>query len=352
MKPLRPFIITGLTFRADGAGDIPIDYAADYYPYGKILREYKACNQNRYLSTHHERDKDTGYDNRGARLYDSEIGRFLGVDPLASSFPGHSPYNYVLGNPISLIDPDGRMPSNGGNSDKKERRRQRANRKFREKVREPLEAMWADAVKSNNSLTLDDARSVLGPEANRLAKKYGKRKWMWGGSRSSTSGRMGRTAPTGQRGNINVTIEFAKSKAKIGSFVDGNSASSAVPNLGFEETTTFGAPDGLSSAQISTGQFDVSFDGDNLPDRLTVSQGGGGETLMTGDFGLNNGPSLDGQVTYSGSFSGTVTGGSIDITVSRSPNAPAQDSRYRLNLSFSYLEIVRSTRVVDGVNNN
>ncbi|TXF90206.1 DUF2778 domain-containing protein [Neolewinella aurantiaca] len=110
MKPLRPFIITGLTFRADGAGAIQIDYAADYYPYGKILREYKACNQNRYLSTHHERDKDTGYDNRGARLYDSEIGRFLGVDALAGEFPGWSSYNYVLGNPVRLVDPDGMAP--------------------------------------------------------------------------------------------------------------------------------------------------------------------------------------------------------------------------------------------------
>jgi hypothetical protein len=31
--------------------------------------------------------------------------------------PGWSPFNYVLGNPISLIDPDGRMPSSGGPGD-------------------------------------------------------------------------------------------------------------------------------------------------------------------------------------------------------------------------------------------
>jgi uncharacterized protein RhaS with RHS repeats len=40
-------------------------------------------------------------------LYDSEIGRFLGVDPLAGKFAGWSPYNYVLGNPVRLVDPDG-----------------------------------------------------------------------------------------------------------------------------------------------------------------------------------------------------------------------------------------------------
>jgi RHS repeat-associated protein len=101
---------TRVTFRADAADAISITYAADYYPYGKILREYNSCKQNRYLSTHHERDQDTGYDNRGARLYDSEIGRFTGVDPLASDYAGWSSYNYVLGNPIRLVDPDGRAP--------------------------------------------------------------------------------------------------------------------------------------------------------------------------------------------------------------------------------------------------
>ena len=82
----------------------------NYYPYGKTLRQYKECNQNRYLSTHHERDKDTGYDNRGARLYDSEIGRFLGVDPLAGKFKAWSPYNYVMGDPATLVDPTGASP--------------------------------------------------------------------------------------------------------------------------------------------------------------------------------------------------------------------------------------------------
>jgi RHS repeat-associated protein len=101
---------TRVTFAADGPTDISIRYAADFYPYGKILREYKTCEAERFLTTHHERDKGTGYDNRGARLYDAEIGRFLGVDPLAGSFGAWSPYNYVVGNPILMTDPDGRNP--------------------------------------------------------------------------------------------------------------------------------------------------------------------------------------------------------------------------------------------------
>ena len=48
-------------------------------------------------------------------IFDRNLGRKVAqgvtrVDPLTSSFAEWSPYNYVLGNPISLIDPDGRAP--------------------------------------------------------------------------------------------------------------------------------------------------------------------------------------------------------------------------------------------------
>jgi len=35
---------------------------------------------------------------------------WLSIDPLAEKFPNASPYNYCLGNPINLVDPDGRAP--------------------------------------------------------------------------------------------------------------------------------------------------------------------------------------------------------------------------------------------------
>lgn len=34
--------------------------------------------------------------------------KWLSVDPLASKYPSHSPYNFVLNNPLNAIDPDGR----------------------------------------------------------------------------------------------------------------------------------------------------------------------------------------------------------------------------------------------------
>ena len=36
------------------------------------------------------------------------MARFNSLDPLAADFAAWSPYNYVLGNPVLLVDPDGR----------------------------------------------------------------------------------------------------------------------------------------------------------------------------------------------------------------------------------------------------
>jgi len=116
-----------LTYRSDGQGileknDFPIwrvytEWAEsskkgiNYYPYGKVLREFRAgVDQERYLSTQHERDAETGLDYRGARYYDADVARFLSLDPLAVKLPSWSPYCYVLGNPVGLIDEDGRYP--------------------------------------------------------------------------------------------------------------------------------------------------------------------------------------------------------------------------------------------------
>ena len=86
-----------------------IIYAGDYFAYGKILREFSEGAVEKYLTTFHERDEETGLDYRGARYYDSEIGRFLSTDPLAGKAPGWSPYRFCFDNPIIYTDPDGRF---------------------------------------------------------------------------------------------------------------------------------------------------------------------------------------------------------------------------------------------------
>ena len=40
-------------------------------------------------------------------LKEKEVQRFLSVDPRTDKYPGWSPFNYVLGNPIANIDPNG-----------------------------------------------------------------------------------------------------------------------------------------------------------------------------------------------------------------------------------------------------
>lgn len=50
----------------------------------------------------------SGYDYFGARFYDSDLGRWMTVDPLMDKYPGWSQYNYVMGNPLNSFDPDGK----------------------------------------------------------------------------------------------------------------------------------------------------------------------------------------------------------------------------------------------------
>ncbi len=59
-------------------------------------------------STGKERDEETGYSYFGARYMDHELlTGWLSVDPMADKYPGISPYNYCMWNPLKLVDPDG-----------------------------------------------------------------------------------------------------------------------------------------------------------------------------------------------------------------------------------------------------
>jgi RHS repeat-associated protein len=64
--------------------------------------------RQRYKFTEKERDAESGYDYFGARYYDSRIGRWMSVDPLAKQYAAWNPYHYSLMNPIRFIDVDGR----------------------------------------------------------------------------------------------------------------------------------------------------------------------------------------------------------------------------------------------------
>lgn len=103
------------SIRATLSRDGEIVAAQDYLPYGEIIpgRSFSSGGLNeKYKFTEKERDELNGYDYFGARYYDSGLARWQTVDPLADKYPGWSPYNYTLNNPLNFIDPDGKIVLN------------------------------------------------------------------------------------------------------------------------------------------------------------------------------------------------------------------------------------------------
>ena len=96
--------------------------ASDYYPFGKRITpppaaepveatSQSATSPNRWHFSGKE-SQSFLYANIplldfGARMYNPTIARWTTSDPMSEKYYGISPYVYCLGNPISVIDPDG-----------------------------------------------------------------------------------------------------------------------------------------------------------------------------------------------------------------------------------------------------
>ena len=81
-----------------------------YYPFGMPFTDGTASGAQPYKFGNKEFDTKHAlnqYDFE-ARFYESTIGRFTTMDPMAEKYPGISPYVYCANNPIRNIDPDGR----------------------------------------------------------------------------------------------------------------------------------------------------------------------------------------------------------------------------------------------------
>ncbi len=104
---------TRITFGdADADGQPDILQENHYYPFGLAMTlsgTTAAAPPNDYLYNGKELQDELGLGwlDYGARMYDASIGRWNGVDALAEKYGAWSPYNYVMGNPIKFIDPDG-----------------------------------------------------------------------------------------------------------------------------------------------------------------------------------------------------------------------------------------------------
>jgi RHS repeat-associated protein len=94
------------SFVTDAAG--LVEQHMQYLPYGELfVNQQNSTYDTRYKFSAKELDNETGYNYFGARYYDSDLSVWLSVDPLSDKYPESSPYMYVLGNPVKLIDPNG-----------------------------------------------------------------------------------------------------------------------------------------------------------------------------------------------------------------------------------------------------
>lgn len=98
----------------DSLGFAVVEQEDHYYPFGMRMEGQSYTNPlqaaaNKYLYNGKELQDDLGLDwyDYGARFYDAQIGRWSSIDPLAGKYFSYSPFNYVLNNPITHIDPRG-----------------------------------------------------------------------------------------------------------------------------------------------------------------------------------------------------------------------------------------------------
>jgi len=93
------------SFITDATGE-PTQHL-EYLPFGELFIEERSTWNTPYKFSAKELDDETGYSYFGARYYDPNISIWLSVDPLSDKYPNQTPYSYVGGNPIMMVDPNG-----------------------------------------------------------------------------------------------------------------------------------------------------------------------------------------------------------------------------------------------------
>ena len=94
--------------------DVEVIQRNSYYPFGMAQQglnygQAEVDMDYQYNGKELFDDFGIGLSDYEARFYNPEIARFTSIDPLANKFTSWSTYTYVLNNPISKIDPDGKQ---------------------------------------------------------------------------------------------------------------------------------------------------------------------------------------------------------------------------------------------------
>ena len=90
----------------------PVVQRNDYYPFGLSFNTFQraTARENRYKYNGNEEQQDWDIYDFKARFYDTNLGRFTSVDPLADLQLNQSPYQYAWNSPVVLNDPTGMIP--------------------------------------------------------------------------------------------------------------------------------------------------------------------------------------------------------------------------------------------------
>jgi RHS repeat-associated protein len=108
-------VVTDNIHMADDLTTTAVASASDYYPFG-LQMDSRTVNEGdyRYGFNGKEKDQDGEFGNThydyGFRTYNPAIAKFLSVDPLTSSYPMLTPYQFAGNTPIQAIDLDGLEP--------------------------------------------------------------------------------------------------------------------------------------------------------------------------------------------------------------------------------------------------
>ncbi|MCB0517212.1 MAG: RHS repeat-associated core domain-containing protein [Chitinophagales bacterium] len=160
----------------NGEIDLPYEIINEnnYYPYGLEHKGYNDANGDafyRYQYNNKELNPQLGlnwYD-YGARFYDPAIARWGSVDPLAENYYSYSPYNYVMGNPILFVDPDG-MDVNFAFKNKETKKEDKAN--LLRQLNEGLAGYYTASIDKKGYLSLIAVKGMDFSEASDQVKGF------------------------------------------------------------------------------------------------------------------------------------------------------------------------------------